>query len=370
MQGIIIFAISDLALLSMYKNLLNWLTVVILLPSCSGAKPDIQVVCEENNVGNCIIKWETTPSLKGEVMIYSSNNPSLIPEDKPIAVVPISDEHLTITTDHSKQRSYYLMVFNDKYRIKVATRNTNVPGIQNFRDLGGYKSSETGENVQWGMIYRSGQIENVNKATVQKLEQIGARTFIDLRTKEEYIGFPTLPEPFRTIHIPIATGNMEPVLQAIQKEEIKTDTIYQMVQQMNRELIKKHSKELKELFTILLDPSNYPIVISCTSGKERTGIVSALILAALGANEDVIMEDYRLSNEYFSIPNASKYAFTMPDSAQEAITMLYSAKEDFLNAAKDEIERNYGDVKTYLLKGIGLTQEDINKLRSILLVTN
>ena len=47
-----------------------------------------------------------------------------------------------------------MMVFNDRYRVKVATRNINVPGIQNFRDLGGYKVAQ-GKSVRWGMIYRS-----------------------------------------------------------------------------------------------------------------------------------------------------------------------------------------------------------------------
>ena len=51
------------------------------------------------------------------------------------------------------------MVFNNKYRIKVATRNINIPGIQNFRDLGGYESADTGKSLRWGMIYRSAQID-------------------------------------------------------------------------------------------------------------------------------------------------------------------------------------------------------------------
>lgn len=83
-------------------------------------------------------------------------------------------------------------------------------------------------------------------------------------------------------------------------------------------------------------------------------MISALLLAALGVNEDVIMEDYRLSNDYFNIPKASKYAYKLPVNSQEAITTIYSAKEDFLNAAKGQIESEYGSVQAYLQKGIGL----------------
>ena len=76
----------------MYKNLLSWLTVLLVLPSCSGTSPAISVVCEENNVGNCIIKWETAPILKGQVKVYTSTSPETIPENSPIAITNISME--------------------------------------------------------------------------------------------------------------------------------------------------------------------------------------------------------------------------------------------------------------------------------------
>ena len=160
---------------------------------------------------------------------------------------------------------------------------------------------------------------------------------------------------------------MEDILQGIREEKIKCDTVYRMVERMNRTLIDKYTKEYRQIFDILLDKTNYPVVIHCSSGKGRTGIVSALVLAALGVNEDIIMEDYRLSNDYFNIPRASKYAYRLPTRSQEAITTLFSAREDFLNAAKDEAERKYGDMDTYLQKGIGLSKDEIKRLRSNLL---
>lgn len=351
----------------MYKNLLNWLAIVILLPSCSKSSPNISAVCEENYVGNCIIKWETSPSIPGQVKVYASLDPDCIPEVNPIASAPISDGKMTIITNNPTQRYFYSLVFENKYRVKIASRNVNIPGIQNFRDLGGYKSGEEGKLTRWGMLYRSAYIDGLKASAIKEITNIGIKTLIDFRTDDERSDIGDSLAGAKVVHLPINVDMLNPLLRNIQSGTVSSKEVGKMVQQFNRELIANHHDKYRQLFDLLLDKDNYPAIIYCTSGKGRTGVVASLILAALGIDDNTVMQDYRLSNDYYNIPKASYYAYKLPLHAQEAVTSLYTAKEEYLNAARAEIKEISGDTPTFLEEQIGLSNEEIKKLRSILL---
>lgn len=351
----------------MYKNLLSLLTCTMLLPACSSSTPNISVVCEENNIGNSIVKWETAPILKGNVKVYTSTDPKKITEEIPASITNISNQWMTIVTKDPTKRYYYSLVFNDEYRVRVATRNVNIPGIQNFRDVGGYLSHKTKKQVRWGMLYRSAQIDSLECYSYRELKNIGIKTIIDLRSPSERKYRPSLQEGFNVVHIPIDMGDMEEIMKDILEQGIKRDSTYQIAKQMNRNLVRNYHKEYRQIFDVLLESANYPVVVHGSSGKGRTGIATALILASLGVSSDVIMEDYCFSNKHFNIPGRSDYTYHLPTRSQETITSVYSAGEDFLNAAKDEIECRYGDVDTYLKRAIGLSKDEIKQLQSILL---
>lgn len=352
----------------MYKNLLNGLALTLLLSACGRVTPHITAACEEDSASNSIImKWETRPAIEGEVKVFASTDPDHIRENRPVATAPIANQWMTIANNQPSQRHYYTLLFNDRYRVRVASRTVNVPGVQNFRDLGGYPVYAQHKRIRWGMLYRSARIDLSQPATRDKLNHLGIRTVIDLRTPSESpLPAGTLPGQPRVVHIPIPVDCLTDILADIDQQRIQPDTIGRIVERINRHIVAANAPVFRQMFDILLDKENYPAVIQCSTGKGRTGIASALVLSALGVNDDDIMTDYRLSR--FNIPTAISYVYELPVRSQEALITLFSARENFLNAAKDEIERTYGSVDEYLTKAVGLQKDELKDLRKILLV--
>lgn len=354
----------------MYKQLLGWLVVLLLCSSCSKNSPNISVVCEEIPRGGkkiCIIKWETAPIIEGKVKIYASTNPDKIPEKKPVCIANISDQLATIAVKDPAQRYYYKLVFDNRHRVVTASRNMMIPGIQNFRDLGGYPARK-GKEVSWGMIYRSSQIEEISFSTLAQLKNIGIKTIIDFRTLDEskQANWQDDDQRFNIVHLPMSAFNLAQILNGLKEGRIKNDSVHNLMIRANREMVIFYRGNYKKMFEVMKEKENYPMLI-CSMGMGRASIASALILSVLGVSDEMVMYDYLTSNSYFDIPRASGFGYGLPASTQEAITTLYSAREDFLIAAKSQIEKSYGNMPTYMKKGLGLTDDNVKDLRHRLL---
>lgn len=338
----------------------------LLWTSCDENDPIINVSCDENNLGNSLLRWEMMPEIEGTVKIYTSKDPEFFNLNSLVAEVPISRNYKTIIRPSPDFRNYYQLVFDDRYEVKVASRSVKIDGIQNFRDFGGYRTMHN-KTVRWGLLFRSAAISKLAPYEIDYLKTLGLKSIIDLRIPEEGIVSEQTAEEFTVYHIPIRVGNKYTSVNSLKAPNVLASKVKREMLLINKDLVLHQTLEYRRLMHKLLVKSNYPLVISSFSGKGRCGFASALILKILGVHQDIVVEDYLLSNTYFDIPSISKYAYNLSVENQRAITYLFSAREEYIDACFKEILETYGTFSDYIENGLQLTKDDVAKLKGILL---
>lgn len=349
--------IKDFSFLAIFSTL--------LFVACSKPSPNISIGCEENEVGNNVIKWEVTPKINGQVKIYASEDPYNFKKQKPIVIANVDDLMATVVNNDPSTRKFYKVVFGKNMEAVITNRNFNIQNVENFRDLGGYQLFSTDEGIKWGMIYRSGSLSSIGKCGIKRLNKLGIKTIINLAP--ESTDNRELLDAFNYIHIPIKASNFDVYFHSVCNGDYNRIQIKEEMKKVYRDLISDNLKQYNQIFNLLLDQKNYPFVLECTKGKEQTGIVSFLILTSLGVDIQTARLDYLRSNQFIDITEASKYASQLSQDTQEALTALVLAQEDYIDAAIKEIKQSYGSIHGYLTDGIGLSESDLSKLRLMLL---
>ena len=127
---------------------------------------------------------------------------------------------------------------------------------------------------------------------------------------------------------------------------------------------KESSQEIyRKFFADLMtnEPEDGAVLWHCTQGKDRAGCASAMLLAALGAERELIMEDFILSKSYYD-PIASQIK-TETEMQKMVINTLISANPEIFQATLDKVDAKYGSFRNYLTECIGVTPEMMNVLR-------
>jgi protein-tyrosine phosphatase len=259
--------------------------------------------------------------------------------------------------------------------------NRHVPlsGQPNFRDLGGYASSD-GRRVKWGLVYRSGELSQLSEGDVRALAELGIKTVVDLRSPEEVSarGGGRLPEGALLHAMPIASSDMfKKLLPSLLRGDF-SQVPPDLLDRVNRHLVRDFSAQFGRLLRTLSDSSNRPLVFHCTQGKDRAGFGAAMVLSALGVPWETVVEDYLLSNHYRRAENDKMLAMVRSLASSQAggegeqtafqrVEGLLYVKEQSLRAAHAEILERHGSVEGYLVDGLGCSRDELARLRDELL---
>lgn len=215
----------------------------------------------------------------------------------------------------------------------IPTRHLRWDTCYNARDLGGHVTDD-GATTRWGALVRADSVGRLNAQGRAALEAYGVRTIIDLRLPVEVRDEPS---PFIE-HAAIATRYLplDPNDRLVSKAVIAhTATGLSYTAAMNAAYLSTHQTSIAAIMRAVADAPDGGIVIHCHAGRDRTGLIVALLLGIAGVPAATISADYALS---------------------------FSAVSETMDATLAHIERAYGGIAAYL-HAIGVTEDEIARLR-------
>jgi protein-tyrosine phosphatase len=240
-----------------------------------------------------------------------------------------------------------------------APRLIALEGAQNFRDVGGYRTTD-GRRVKWGLIFRSADLSKLTKSDLATVSGLGVHTVYDLRSTGERR---SAPDAFtgRSATVSLDYDTNAQAIAAAMRSKPTAESLRSAFASTYPELLTTLQPEYRQLFDGLLAGQGATLY-HCTAGKDRTGMATALILSALSVPRDTIYADYLLSNRYYHpAANASPVGGMSP----ELSAVLMGVDESYLRAAFTAIESQYGSVDAYLERALGVDKAKIARLRAL-----
>ncbi len=219
-------------------------------------------------------------------------------------------------------------------------RHISLEGAVNFRDLGGYEAAG-GRRVRWRTLFRADGLSRLTPADRSVVRRLGIATVIDLRTTFELEGgrFPVDEIPVGFHHLPLLDEmpdpqrfEMAPGMLAAQYQEIATDA----------------ASQIARALAIVAERRAHPVIVHCTAGKDRTGVLVAVLLGLLGVPDEVIVHDYALSAGAMAALRA-KLVERYPEGKEiiDRADGLFSAAPENIRILLDALRARHGSVEGY-----------------------
>jgi protein-tyrosine phosphatase len=246
------------------------------------------------------------------------------------------------------------------------TRKIAIESVINFRDLGGYQTKD-GYTVAWRRIFRSGDFRNITPDDFARIEkEVGLKAVIDLRTTEEIkqqgkYGFSEAGIRYHHVPFPGDGNNSKDQDKALKACTNLGEFYLQMINS------KTFQKQLIAALQIIADVKNQPVAFHCAIGKDRTGILSALLLSILGIDDAAIINDYTLSGPPVQ-ELRDKMMLNPPDIdfVKKIPDYFWEARPETMALFLTTLKQKYGTIVGYLIN-LGVDTYLIEGIRKVLL---
>jgi protein-tyrosine phosphatase len=248
--------------------------------------------------------------------------------------------------------------------VTLPARHLPVPGAHNIRDLGGYAVPD-GRMTRWRRVLRGDGLHALEPAAVGALRAEGLGTVIDLRAATELAREPNpfAAHPEVTFENRPVFDDLAPATMADARPGAEDDLLLGFY----LAALEDRGDALRDILSAIAAAPPGAVLFHCTAGKDRTGIVAALVLGAAGVDRQTILEDYALTGELIAPLAARLLERTRKaggDTARHA--RLLACERPTMAAMLDRLDQRHGSVTGYL-RDIGLPAGDLSALRDRLL---
>lgn len=247
-------------------------------------------------------------------------------------------------------------------------------GIENFRDFGGF-SGRFGTVAQ-GRLFRCGHLGAATNADVAMLGELALGTIIDLRRPTERRQAPDrLPAGFAGQVIVNDEGDRRegPHIEFLRQGDLSDVSVEQFLLGYYRQaLFEPRHRTLFARSFALLEATAGPMLVHCTAGKDRTGLLAALIHRVLGVHFDDVLADYLATNTHvtparMADTRSALMSLTGREPSEAMLRGYLGVHAQHLEAAFREIDRRCGGLDAYL-QGLGVDRERQDRVRARIVV--
>lgn len=255
-------------------------------------------------------------------------------------------------------------------RLEGAERLLATAGFRNLRDLGGLPT-RSGGSVRSGLVYRSEAPTDLSEGQLEELGRLGLRTAVDLRAegREDVFVAPTLPEGVRRLEagvVPPADPSGKGLLQQVMDGEL-LDYSAADLGGMYVEFLESTAPAFGRALGYLADPDNLPTLVHCHAGKDRTGLVIAMVLDVVGVSRELVLEDYELTTHARAYRRQEiEETLRARGTEWERVSPLFVAPAETLEIALAHLETEYGSVHGYLVGPGELPEPALERLTALL----
>ena len=255
----------------------------------------------------------------------------------------------------------------------------SVEGVHNLRDLGGYGvSSPSNTTTKKNFIYRSAQLTRIAPSGAQTLvSDLGIKTIYDLRSTIETTKAvtPTIPGA-QVISVPVFQDGVDkssPEKLALRyRVDAETESVAVAFARAYSDFLTDGVPAFRTVFTHIRDQPTSPFLIHCAGGKDRTGVLAALMLRIAGVTDDeVISNEYQLTKKGMEGVRSTIVQSLLQNPAfkgnQSAVETMISAEADNMKEFLKLLDGRYGGAEGYLKSNLGFGDEDIAKIKGNLL---